>query len=835
MPTDRYVCCDERRRELVAATSPAVDISGIDYIEVHAGVDTTLPTLIDVVLVRPLTNAAALALTGANFRLTGGVRFKTPKIAETVALSPGAGSVMSYQLTIPGGQLTDFSQYRLAIVAGATNPAPPSFIDPRLSAVDFSFKIACPSDFDCAPDCDGPDETPPPDPVFDYRIRDYPGFRRQILDRLAELIPGFREDDPVDLTTTLAEIAAYKADHQSYRLDWVGTEAFLTTARSRTSLARHARLVDYALGEGASARVFARFAFTAGNGVVDGVELKAATPLLVRTEGQPPVIRAGEYRRALTRDSVVFETVAPLRLWGWRSVMAFHSWTDDECRLPRGSTAATLIDTSGGPGALAPGDLLILAETRSPQTGFTQDARPERRHAVRLTRVTPTTDILVPGLALVTVEWAEADALPFDLVIQARLPGALGAAASLVCAEAWGNVMLADHGLSLPPSPHLGLPPSDVEAMRPRLTPPAPIDGETWRPVLDRPNLAHIAPVKLDAPVQAPANDLARVDPGKAVAALNLDDDFAAWEARRDLLEAGPFSRQFVIETGIDNVPAFRFGDGVNGLPPSAGAVMTARGRFGFGLEGNIGIGALAHVVVPTALQGANLAVSNPLPGRGGAAEEPASSIRLNAPQAFRVQERAVTAADYAEAAMRHPEVANAYALPRFTGAWQTMVVFIDRKGGLPVDKAFHAEMMRHLEFFRLMGFDVAVRGAVSAPLDMALRVCARDGQLRSTVAARVFEALGSTTSPDGLRGFFHPDNFTFGSPLYLSRLVAAVMAVEGVESVMVLKAHRLGRLPQTELPDGVIRPGDFEVLQLRNDPSFPEEGRLALSMGGGR
>ena len=92
--------------------------------------------------------------------------------------------------------------------------------------------------------------------------------------------------------------------------------------------------------------------------------------------------------------------------------------------------------------------------------------------------------------------------------------------------------------------------------------------------------------------------------------------------------------------------------------------------------------------------------------------------------------------------------------------------------------------------------------------------------------------AAGGTT---GMPGFFHADNFTFGSPLYLSKLMATVMAVEGVQSVTPKKFRRLGKLPQNELSDGVIRPGDFEVLQLEDDPSFPERGRLSLIMGGGR
>lgn len=835
MTADRYVCGDERRRALLAGAGAPPNVSGIDYIEVTTGATTADPVFIDIFLVKPLPLPLG-ALDGGQIALTGGVRFAAPKVDPVVAAAPGGASVARYRVTIPGGQLTDFSTYHLALVATPGASAPPSFIDPRLAAVDFSFKISCPSDFDCAPACDTSDQALGPAPVFDYRVRDYQGFRRQMLDRMAELVPGFKEDDPVDLTTTLIETLAYRSDQQSYRLDWVGTEAFLGTARSRASVARHARLVDYAPGEGASARVFARFVFTAGGGIADGMPLAASTPLLLEIEGQLPVVTVPDYKRILALGPTVFETMAPLTLRQWQNHIAIHTWSDDECCLPRGSTSATLADGSGGgAGALAAGDFLLLIEIASPDTGDPADARPERRQIVRLTSVTPVTDVLAPGLPLVTVAWSDEDALAFDLVVQARLTGALGASATTVCAEAAGNVVLADHGASFPPAPVLGLTPAETEALRPKLVPPMPVDDAPWRPKLDRADVARLPPGDLTSSASLSAAALAQVDPAACLPAVALDDDFAPWTARRDLLDSGRFSRDFVVETAMDGSAVFRFGDDVNGLAPATGTVLIPRGRFGFGPGGNLGHGALAHVVLPVPQQGATLVVSNPLPAQGGAAAESIPAIRIAAPEAFRVQERAVTADDYAAAAMRHPAVANALAIPRFTGAWQTMLVFVDRVGGAPLDGAFAAELGEHLEHFRLMGFDVALRAAEAAPLDIELLVCAAAGEIRAVVAARVRAALRPFGPLDGTPGFFHPDNFTFGMPLYLSKLVAAVMAVPGVQSVTPQRFQRYGRVAQGELAAGLIRPTGPEVLQLADDPSFPERGRLSLIMGGGQ
>ena len=833
MSADRYICCDERRRALMLAPGAPATISGIDYIEVEQGATTADPTTIDIFLVKPLALPAA-ALTGANIALTGGVRYRTPKIDPNVQALPGGGSVERYRVVVTGGQLTDFSTYSLALVSEPGSAKPPSFIDPRLSSVDFSFKVGCPSDFDCAPDCEDEEAPLPSDPLFDYRVRDYPGFRRLMLDRMAALVPGFREDDPLDLITTVVELAAYRADQQSYQLDWVGTEAFLSTARSRMSIARHVRLVDYAPGEGASARVFARFTFKPGNGIPDGLKLEQSTPLLVRAAGLPPVVPPANYRRILAQGPIVFETVSEVRIWEWRNAIALYTWGDEVCRLPKGATAATLVDESNGNGSLAPGDFVLFAETRSPVTGASEDARPERRHIVRLTHVESSKDVLFDTKELVTVSWDVDDALPFDLIVQARHADALGVAGLVTCAEAAANLVLADHGASFPPPEALELAPADVAALRPNLFPERPPEDEPWRPVLDRADVSRVEPVALGGTPPRSASALADVDPSRCLPVLFLDDDFSNWQARRDLLESGRFDRAFVIETAMNGWPNIRFGDGIHGLQPSASTVFSPRGRFGCGPDGNIGLESLAHVVLPPAGQGADLVVTNPLPGRGGAAPESIADIRIAAPQAFRRQERAVTADDYARAAKLHPDVLNAVAVPRWTGAWQTIQVFIDRRGGMPVDGDFRRVLLKHLEHYRLMGFDVVLRGAVMAPLDIELRVCALPGHLRSAVSARVRDALRPIDA--GARpGFFHPDNFTFGAPLYLSRLVAAIMAVEGVQSVSALKFQRLGRLAANEIADEVIRPNDVEVLQLSDDPSFPEQGRLVLKMGGGR
>jgi len=55
------------------------------------------------------------------------------------------------------------------------------------------------------------------------------------------------------------------------------------------------------------------------------------------------------------------------------------------------------------------------------------------------------------------------------------------------------------------------------------------------------------------------------------------------------------------------------------------------------------------------------------------------------------------------------------------------------------------------------------------------------------------------------------------------------------VESVQVTRLQRRFERANHEIENGILPLGPAEIAQLDNDPSFPERGRLALVMKGGR
>jgi hypothetical protein len=144
-------------------------------------------------------------------------------------------------------------------------------------------------------------------------------------------------------------------------------------------------------------------------------------------------------------------------------------------------------------------------------------------------------------------------------------------------------------------------------------------------------------------------------------------------------------------------------------------------------------------------------------------------------------------------------------------------------------------EIKGFLHRYRRMGHDLVVKQAVYVPLDVELTVCVKPNFLRGHVEAALRDVFSSRVLPGGKRGYFHPDNLTFGEGIYLSKLVAAAQAVEGVESVEVKKLERLFVGPNGEIASGILPLEANEIARLDNDPNFPEHGRLRLKLRGGR
>jgi hypothetical protein len=846
------VCLDEERREQVRSAT----LNGLDYLEVSPG---------QLTLTVYFLGKAPAELRKENVRIEGGVQVRDIRVTG-IQVNRRAQRDRDDSMMVTVDRYGDFSTYRLRLVEydpdDPESVRPMAGFDQRYAELEFSFKADCPSDLDCGIARPCPVERAPA-PDINYLARDYGALRQVILDRMAVLLPEWRERHVPDLGIALVELLAYAGDYLSQFQDAVATEAYLATARQRISVRRHARLVDYQMHEGCNARAWVTIETDRD------FEIDLATArFLTRGEGTPAGYRAVTWSDLSGLPADRFETFLPLPVGGKtkitqaRSEIPFYTWGNAECCLVRGATSATLLDSwrAGGDdvGAraralddLKVGDVLILEEVIGPRTGDTADADPSRRHPVRLTRVERGVDLLphdAPdaggGTPVVEIAWAEADALPFPLCLSSRQPAPdCGPLRDVSVAR--GNVILVDHGRPVEED----LDPVPEEPPRPTCDPCQDVASETV-PARFEPTLES-APVTFSEPARptAPASRALAQDPRAALPQLRLTDAHPAdgpgagrppeWVAVGDLLTSGPDDRHVVAEIDNEGRAHLRFGRGSLGLAAPPGRTLRARYRVGSGTRGNVGAGTILLLALERDItRGASLRVRNPLPAVGGTEPESLTEVRLLAPGAFRAdRQRAVIAGDYAELVERDfaDAVQDAAAELRWTGSWYEAQVAVDQRGRADAEPDLLQRIDGRLHRYRRIGHDLRVGASHAVPLAVRLHVCLQPHYERGPLLAALLDLFGNRVLPDGSLGFFHPDNLEFGEGIYLSRLVAAARRVAGVESVRVKQLERMHQPSDAALREGVLRMGPLEIAQVDNDPSFPERGSISFTFGGGR
>lgn len=832
----QYRCKNEQRRLEVRKRKDENGLpltNGIDYLEVSADQST--------LFVYCIHNLINTQIATENIQISR-VKNSTSEPFELLAIESvtAFGNLVTIRAIVP----TSSSDYSMSLVQL------PQF-DSQLSYVEFSFRVAGLSEFDCKPAPDSSDKGVTP-PAIDYLAKDYASFRQLMLDRLAVIMPQWKERSPADLGMTLVELVSYTADYLSYFQDAISTEAYLGTARKRVSVRRHARLLNYPMHEGCNARAWVTLQVKLDQMMLLGANPPAqgyrpGTRFLTRRSELPWVLNRKQYNAAVNEGAIVFETMHDVEVHRACNELHFYTWGDRDFYLPKGTTQATLANPEGTlQRYLKPGRVVMFEEIGVCQEAFRVDPNPDHRHAVLLTHVETAYDSLY-GQPVLEIQWASADQLPFDLVISKIIQDQDVSNFSVV----YGNVVLVDQGRTVDDD-------TDGEALY--VNP----QRSRFRPRLQYKPLTQQGTIRNQQGERLPVTLDLQSDPTvSASAALtwNLKDVKPAivlqeenpeqlkpvyWYPQKDLLNSDRFAREFVVESAEDGRAYLRFGDGELGRKPTPETVFTAFYRVGNGSLGNVGADAIAHLyadrlelqdLLLTAAHSNCLPhnpIRNPKPAQGGIDPEEIEQVRLYAPQAFRTIQRAVTEADYAEIVQRFPSVSRALATRRWTGSWYTIFITVDRQNGLLIDNAFKQELTTFLAQFRLTGQDIEIESPNFIPLDIALTVQVMPDYFQSQVKEALLNAFSNRVLTDGQLGFFHPDQFTFGQPVYLSKIIQSAMQVTGVKSVVVDRLQRLGFPSQDGRETGKISLGRLEIAVLDNDANVPGRGRIEFAMEGG-
>jgi hypothetical protein len=687
--------------------------------------------------------------------------------------------------------------------------------------------------------CFGVEEPPPmpaPSPVGDYLARDWRALRRALIEHLLRNDPG-ADVSIADPTITLIELFAHVGDVLGYRLDRVATEAYLETARQRTSVRRHARLVDYA--------------------VSDGLAAEAAVHVVVGPEAVPVAVQAGSVAVDAPGSDLAFTLELGLTADPRVGEIPIYDWGEEACCLPAGATECVLVRPQAadplGDAWLVPGGLLAfevvdpddaarhlswanrlqLWPTDADGAPRFRDPLPSRAaQVIELTAVEPFSDpLLGAGLALYRVHWR-----PEDALVRAYPVGVDTSAGGAEVTVARANLVPAHHGRLVDGPPGTTL--------APRV--PDWADGQSAPPVefslvaAGRPAAGRLTggPGLSIAPARAP--DRPETGPHRLGVSVLLPSGLTvSATVLRSLLDATDAGLSAVVDLEEHEPPILRFKTGSVGKAPPLGSQVSAAYEVGGGARGNVPANALRILEENASSTGeiprwqaiAGVAVRNPVPAAGGEDPTPLETVRRDAPEAFAVEpRRAVLPADHAEAAARSPLVERAMAQRSWSGSWPVIATVVDLTfGGAESDEEARTELQAQLDDLRMLGTEVAVISGTPVGLFVALEVCARPGADPGELRGEILGVL--RPGPDDRPGLFHPSRLQLGSAVYLSTVVAAVAALPRVDAVAVHEARRLSE-PALTVHE-VIDFAPDEVAVLDDDPARPARGRLDVRVHG--
>jgi hypothetical protein len=821
-------------------------VTGIDFVQVVDPEDQTVLRVFFLIDPNKLTDPLVTGpfpvdvptTVAAIHSISGGERLADVPIVRTTYLQVTLDGVTRTGLEIQTSEPGDFSLYRLTLI-----DEPKHRIDRFFNGVVFSFKQGCPSVLDCKPP--GPD-CPPDDAVdfpVDYLARDFVSIRNALLDFASQKYPRWTEKITADAGVMITELLAALGDEFSYIQDRYGREAYLETASQRRSLNHLTRLVDYNIHNGLSAGTFLDLTVKPTAGPFHGKFLDAHSRVWAPAlEGDPIPFELG---RGISDNS---------KFWAqsdWNS-MAVHVPDEAHPCLEVGTTELFLRGTFPTTQQVPPGEdpgkfwigkwMLLKSDPQDPSL-------PTRRHLIRLAAIEQTIDPLFEEnnapLKVTRIQWQDAQALPFEICLHDVV--------------VHGNLVFATAGetidnefFSTGPNPLI---PDDKKKQVDRATErQGPLNELTCERSVqflyslkrtEAFGMGWLGPLR-DA---KPEILVEEVDP-------NLSPLGQDWIWQRTLLDSRPFLDEFALEHGtwrriagfqrigetivhVDYASAagftIRFGDGEFGRIPADGTVFHVKYRTGPGTAANLPADTIVNLTNPKDPTQADLApfldaVTNPFAVTSGVDPEDAEVIKQLAPEAFRaITFRAVRPEDYEEIAERLPWVQRAGARFRWTGSWLTVFVTADPFGSFQLSPEHRTELENLVDAVRQAGREVFVRNPRYVDIDLEIHICIEPSAFGGQVKAAVLEALLGRKTLKPIKGFFDPDNFTFGTPLRRSALEAVIQEVPGVRGVEEMRIRARGISDWRAFDELTFEVHDDQVIRLQNDPGFPERGSLKI------
>jgi hypothetical protein len=278
---------------------------------------------------------------------------------------------------------------------------------------------------------------------------------------------------------------------------------------------------------------------------------------------------------------------------------------------------------------------------------------------------------------------------------------------------------------------------------------------------------------------QPPLTFVSAPNPAGVDSTLVVRVNDVQWHETESLAGLLPTDRKFITRTDDEGKTTVIFGNGKQGarLPTGQGNV-TAVYRNAIGKPGNVKAGRISLLVTqPLSVK----EVINPLPATGGADKENVDQARDNAPLAVMALDRLLSTQDYADFARTFAGIGKAGAARLSDGRRQLVYVTIAGADDIPIEK--HSDLYTNLE--------LALRefGDPYQPIQVELR---KLKLLVIQAKVRVLpDYVWEKVEPKARAALLDKFSFArrdFGQDVFLSEVISAIQAVEGVQFVDVDK-----------------------------------------------
>ncbi|MGB7202808.1 MAG: baseplate J/gp47 family protein [Pyrinomonadaceae bacterium] len=801
------------------------------------------------------------------FPISGGSRLRAGSALGQVQVDsspvpPGLPSIKKHAsepiLFLTVKPIGDYSTYTLGV---SQSQVPGSLFDPLFAEISFKFRPGC-FNTNCAPEWETSLE-PLAEPVIDYTAKDYNSFRQTMIAAMMHRVPEWQPTSEADLDMVLAELFSVAADELSDYQDRVMNEAYLASARKRVSLARHSRLMDYHIHQGNQAATWLALELGNDSGIKKSFQLKEGLKVWAgeSTETAP---------KKETENSIVYisRRAQTQTIHQYLNNIGLYTWSDTITTLKARATRADLklynrlyldgslpIDAINAElevdkirDLIRQGNVkyLLIEEHLNPETGLFAGRDPSKRQLLRLlsgnegaeTRFDPIANAGA-GQWFLRVRWEKEDALERDYCFRVECPidnagTAIGAVDNVSLFH--GNLIEVFHGRQL-----TTVFKEPGELLSENVNDPLEFHYERTR----WGTLCHLPEKLLAYKNTEPGGDVPPMSTLKLDVKTSVAGTPDSWDEVPSLIHSDDSAEggdHFVVETDENRASVIRFGNGKNGMELPDNAIVTCRCQYGEPLEGNVGSDMIVNFEMAAGLADPSLVIRecwNPFDVTTGRSREPTAEIIRRVPEAYRQHQlRAVTLADYVARAEKIEGVSRAAARYAWTGSWRTVQVTIDPVATSDLSYKVRKQVEASLNAVRLIGEDLEIRPPIFVPLEIKVKLCAAPDVWPEDIKFVLDQEFSDGWTPDGRMGFFHPDLWTFGQPLYASQIIGRALQVKGVEhavpqpSISVL----ITRWNSPSAPvESFTQLNHNEIIMVQNDPDHMERGTITFDVKGGR